>query len=310
MLSRPQYQILLNPSAGKNRAGENRSLLEALLTKHEVCYDLHITKNEAHLRQLVHELAARGPLIGAGGDSTLTIIVTELVSAKIKSRVGMIGLGSQDDIVRSYGYLHLEEGVLALKEGHSKAIDLGVIKTMGRPVAHFVGQANIGLGASVNSYVAQKKLESKRWLTYWGIRGSLNAFRTKKIPVELAISFGEFRLEGAYDIALFSKIRYWAGGKLFVPKAEVDDSKLHMVLVSGRSFKQMVSLYGKATNGKHLKLPGVSCIEASKFLIEGKQPFQIQIDGEILSEGGDQLDLNSVEISVLPKAIEMIQKLS
>ena len=155
MTGRP-LPILLNPAAGAGRAGRGREQLEAELKRQGVSYVLTITDDESHLRDLTRSLAAEGhPLAGAGGDSTFLVMLDEIMAAPTRPRLGLIGIGSSNDVPREFGLDTLERACAALKNGTARTIDIGFVETDGGAKRHFLGQANIGLGAEVNRYVAR-----------------------------------------------------------------------------------------------------------------------------------------------------------
>ncbi|MGD0782652.1 MAG: acylglycerol kinase family protein, partial [Candidatus Aminicenantales bacterium] len=125
MTGRP-LPILLNPSAGAGRGRRERQRLEAELKRQGISYSLTITDSEAHLRSLTRSLAAAElRLAGAGGDSTFRIMVDEIMDLQAKPCLGLIGIGSSNDIPREFGLQTLERACSALKSGTARTIDVG-----------------------------------------------------------------------------------------------------------------------------------------------------------------------------------------
>ena len=191
MTGRP-LPILLNPAAGSGRAGRTRERLEAELKRQDVSYALTVTDDESHLRSQVRSLAAEGrAMAGAGGDSTFLIMLDEIMAATPRPRLGMIGIGSSNDIPREFGIETLERACAALKSGLYRMVDIGVVETASGAKRHFLGQANIGLGAEVNRFMAglaDKRPRLARRQTLAGFIGIIGAYRSGKIPLDLTLS--------------------------------------------------------------------------------------------------------------------------
>ncbi|MBM3312280.1 MAG: hypothetical protein FJY80_12330, partial [Candidatus Aminicenantes bacterium] len=162
-LSVPPLPILLNPSAGAGRARRMKEKLEAELKQQGIPYLLTVTESERELRQTTRRLAATERAIaGAGGDSTFLIMAEEILNSGGRPALGLIGMGSSNDIAASFGLGTLEAAGRALGEGRPKPIDLGVVVHDGLRLGYFLGQANLGLGVAVNRYVASLAVRRPR----------------------------------------------------------------------------------------------------------------------------------------------------
>ena len=90
-----EYKLLFNPSAGKGKAYKKKEQIESLLQQFKVPYEMFITKSEKHLRELANKFSQQGKmLVGAGGDSTFSIIINEIKKNHTNVNFGMIAVGS------------------------------------------------------------------------------------------------------------------------------------------------------------------------------------------------------------------------
>jgi diacylglycerol kinase family enzyme len=199
-MSNDRIAILYKSSAGMGRALAKKIKLERLLRHFGIRYDLVMTRNEAHLRELVRDRAKSYPtIVGAGGDSTFHIILNELVRAGADANFGMIGVGSSNDIPLEFGMDSLLKTCQALKDAHVRKIDLGVVLENGIPLSYFLGQANIGLGAFVNNFVAGlavRRPALARRQSLAGILGIRQAYRSRRIPLSFVLTSAAVRVEG------------------------------------------------------------------------------------------------------------------
>lgn len=307
-----QFLILFNPSAGGGKAVKKKEELKALLGRYGVKHELAVTPSEAHLRHLALEGGRTGrPLAAAGGDSTFHIVVNEIMKAGPRGPLALIGIGSSNDVALEFGVETLDKACRALQAGRTRKIDLGVIRHGAAPPVYFLGQANIGLGAAVNRYVAglaQKKSLWSRNQTAAGIFGILDAYRTRKVPIPLEVGSENDRTEGVFVLAVFSNIRYWATGKKLLPEARPDDGRLDACLFEACSFLRLARINSLINRGRHGSCREVEMLQAPSFEVESDAPFHVQTDGEMLADspGSEPLTLNRVRFETLPGALDLI----
>lgn len=302
--------ILFNPAAGKGRASKLKGRLEKCLREFEIPHELYITRSAENLRELARELSLNyKTIVGAGGDSTFQIIADEIRKAGGDAAMGLIGLGSSNDIAKEFHVDSLERACLAIKKRQTKRIDLGTIRHEKTSLPCFVGQANIGLGVCVNRYVEELTVRRPRLAKVQAAAGALgiiSALRARKIPLSLRIESAEGKVEGDLALALFSNIRYWATGRRVVPAAQPDDAKLDACLIQADTFCRLLSLARKAKTGKHVNHQGVKLLQSASFSVSSDKPFAIQADGEIIGGWQNPALFQAVEIGVIPKALDII----
>lgn len=304
--------VLLNPSSGRRRAFENKERLEAELNKAGIDYELIVSQSETHLRSLVAEFGPHSGIIAAaGGDSTLTIVAHEMLQNGIETPVAVIPLGSSDDVAREYNIFSLQDGVEALAKGKTRRVDLGYFSTTpDKPSSrqYYCGQANIGIGAEVNRYVAQK---AGTWLggfqTLAGVSGIASAYRNKRASLELVIESEGGVVRGHFTSALFTKIRYWATGKIYAPDARLDSALLHGVFVGRCGLGRLLRITAASVKGNHGRFREVDFAAAPRFRVTSPRPFTIQVDGDIAMEGGEALEFSDVTFGVLKKGLTMVE---
>jgi diacylglycerol kinase (ATP) len=302
--------VLFNPSAGQGRAIDLRARVESRLRANGILFDLFVTGSEAELRSLAREHGRKyRTVVGAGGDSTFHIVANELVRTEATARLGMIGLGSSNDIDREFGLESLDKACAALRAGRGRRIDVGRIGRGGEVLRYFLGQANVGLGAMVNAYVAGLAAR-KAWLarrqTAAGILGVFHSYRGGRLPFALEVSGGESEIRGRFILAVFGNVRYWATGKKIVPDAKPDDGKLDACLVRACSFYRLARIAALASRGAHGRMKEVSFMRSRSFEVSGTVPFEIQTDGEILGGAGRPETFERARFDVLPGALEIV----
>jgi diacylglycerol kinase (ATP) len=302
--------VLFNPSSNQGRAAGKRTPLQAALDRAGLKYTFVVTQSIGHLRRVAREAGRTHTLIvGAGGDSTYSLIAGEILAGRLNVVLGMIPLGSSNDVPREFGLDRMDKAIEALKERRTQAIDLGVVRTGGLPLGYFLGQANVGLGAVVNRRVARmaerrRKTARRQWAAgYLAIRAAL---WSREVPLRLEIEGGGRTTTGKFLAAVFSNIRYWATGKMIAPEARTDDGILDLCLIKPCPFTRLAEIYRLAGKGRHGRLRQVEFQRAASFRLHSEIPMEIQADGEILGTNDGRTKFGDLEIEIVPNALKII----
>ncbi len=302
--------ILFNPSAGKGRAGQKRLALQKCLKDEGIASDWFESRDEDDLRDLVKTTAAEYPtLVAAGGDTTLLIVINELMRLKADNTLGMIGLGSCNDVVKEFEIHSLKKACQAIRRNRSRQIDLGMVREGRKILRYYPGQASIGLAVLINQYVEQVVKRSPRlgkYQTLSGIRGGWQAFRSAQVPIRLDVEFDQGRVQGEFMLAVFNNIRYYAAGKMASPRARTDDGLLDAFLVKKCSFSRLAYITFFTAPAAYADKKEAVSIQAQKFAVSSDKPFSVQIDGEVLSENECPRQFRSLEFASAPRALKII----
>ncbi|MBU4306737.1 MAG: hypothetical protein L6428_16125 [Candidatus Aminicenantes bacterium] len=302
--------VLFNPSAGKGRAELKRRTLQKCLKEEGIACDWFESRHEDDLRDLVKVTAADYPtLVAAGGDTTLLIVINELLRLKADNTLGMIGLGSCNDVVKEFDVHSLKKACRAIRRNLSRQIDLGVVREGRKILRYYPGQASIGLAVLINQYVEQVVKRSPRlgkYQTISGIRGGWQACRSAEVPLKLDVEFDKGRVSGEFMLAVFNNIRYYAAGKMTSPRARTDDGLLDAFLVKKCSFSRLAYITLLTPAAAFADKKEVITLQAPQFTVSSDKPFTIQIDGEVLSENARPRQFRNLEFASVPRALKII----
>ena len=302
--------ILLNPSAGKGKALKKRRAIEQTLRKFEVPFELFVTQNEDDLKSVARECLGKfQTVVGAGGDSTFNIILNEVYPLDRNVRLGIIGIGSSNDIAREFDLLTLTKACLALKKNKVRKLDLGCIVQDGKPIRYFLGQANAGLGVYVNRYVqkaGQKVPFLKKAQSLMGGLGAWNAYKSEAIPVPLSVTARKEKYEGRFICALFSNIRFWATGRIVCPNAKCDDGLLDAFLIQDTSIWRIWRIANLTKRGTHENFKEVKAIQSPEYEVSSEEGFNIQTDGEILGHSSEPRNYKKINFKIVPQEISVV----
>jgi diacylglycerol kinase family enzyme len=225
-------------------------------------------------------------LLVAGGDGTLSEVVTGLIAAGLggEAEIGLLPLGTGGDFARSLGIpVDLDGAIDLLVRGRARAVDAGRVHyrdRSGREASScFANVTSLGVSGLVDELVnrAPKFLGGTASYLIGTLRG-LARYRCQ--PVTLGSWFG--------------------GGMRVAPGARIDDGLLDLVVVPElgrlRLLARLPTLYG----GGHLRDP--RAVHRRGRVLEADAP-----PGEVwLDVDGEPLGTLPARIESLPGAVRMI----
>jgi len=274
-----KHIFIINPAAGKGKSVELVPFIQEYFRDREQEELLiEVTRYPGHAEEVARKHSEAGPcrIYSIGGDGTVNEIVNGMAGSS--SALGVIPTGSGNDFIRS---LHSETDVKTVMtrtiEGMEKSIDLARVNDK-----YFINIASIGFDANVvyNAELFKKKP---------GITGSMayllsiiyTVFKHRICNIEVDLD-GEKTAMNALLVAVANG-RYYGGGIMPAPEAELDDGLLDVCLVSEVSRLKILSLFPKYIKGRHGVIKQVSFKKCNKIKILSETEFSLNIDGEILT---------------------------
>ena len=301
--------IIYNPSARGGKALKKRKKVENSLRSQNIDYDLLLTRSESHLVELSNKAVHKYPvIIGAGGDTTINIIARAILQGRQGNALGIISMGSTNDLAREIGVMRLKEACNAIHSQSFQAIDVGMI-TSGEKndPFFFLAQASIGLGVEVNRYVSAwmkrhpyvAKFHTLAQTTS-GVAGIYNSFKSKAVPLNLQLDTTSMTRSFDSCLLIFNNTSYFAGRFQPSPLASPVDGKLDCCIFHSSTFAQLLRTVMQIRSYKHLEQNRMEILQDHYFKIQSRRPFEFQIDGEIFSSDGN------IEVSILPRALKLV----
>jgi YegS/Rv2252/BmrU family lipid kinase len=301
--------VILNPSAGRGKALRKQHKVEACLAAKGINYDLFETRNEAHLVETtVKVIPDYKVIVGGGGDTTINLIAHEILRWNKGNILGVLSLGSTNDLARELGVRKLEHACNAILAGTTRTMDVGRIHSGKRDEAYtFLAQASLGLGVAVNRYVADwmgkhtlaSRFHSPAQMTA-GISGVYNSFKTRIIPMTLELETSNNTRTIDAPLLTFNNTSYFAARFKPSPWASPVDGKLDCCIFNSTTFAHFLRTALQVNSQKHLIDNKVEVVQDRHFKIHASEPFEFQVDGEVIQSDGD------IEVSVIHKALEVL----
>jgi diacylglycerol kinase (ATP) len=304
--------LVVNPRSGGGATGRSFEAMRPAIERAVGPVEIATTERPGHGKDLAREGALAGhPLVVAvGGDGTLHEVVSGLMQAKTGGygtsaddvRLGIIAQGTGGDFRRTLGLEHrLDRYLEALTSGRERPIDVGKFSG-GGTTGYFVNILSAGMGGLVDRYVADAPRVLGGKAAYFGasaralVNAKLGHLRCKVTRDGQA----EEHLVRSYMIAIANG-RYFGGGMMVAPMAEIDDGTFEIVALGATSKLGFALTSRGIYDGSHVGKAGTVHLRGEKIELElmnedAREVFLLDVDGEPM--GGLPLT-----VEVIPKAL-------
>lgn len=234
-----------------------------------------------------------------GGDGTVHRAVNAVMESGCadEAMLKIVPIGSGNDFVRSFDDMPSEfvADIMKFNDKYAANIvnmgfDCGVVKRADKlkklplingPMAYIFGV--------VGELLHKKPMNAKITFTYED--GTTEVMEEKFLLI--AIGNG----------------RWYGGGFKAVPGAKLDSGVLDVTVIKNISTLRFLKLVGSFKKGKHIKDPDNCIVKkgTEKFLMY-KKCIGVKVEGcDLVSADGELYETNVADVSVLPKAISIIQ---
>lgn len=288
--------ILANPNAGSL---ESRSDLEDAVAGMSDSR-VRFTESAGEAERLARESLEEGwdCVVAAGGDGTVHEVANGLADGFGRVRLGVLPLGTGNDLARSLGIPPgLEEAVAVLRQGQTRTLDVIRVRFEDGSERFCLNMATGGFSSLVSQGLDETT--KRAW-------GPLSYFRS---AVEAMPELRSFRLElepegqaplslFAYSIAVANG-RYVAGGLPAAPEARMDDGLLDVLVIPELSLGQITLLAPQVLTGQHLDSELIRFLRTEKVSVSTEPPFPFNLDGE-------RHGTTPATFEVVPGALEVI----
>jgi len=299
--------LVVNPSAGHGRA---KKLLPGVVTTiltQLPGVNLRVFQTssyaEARLRCITAVSAARPNVEGhrpdslllMGGDGMMHLGLNACAGTDVP--LGLIPAGSGNDFVRGVGVpAATAAAVQVIVDGHVGRIDL--MEATGNLAEgaerRFVGSIlSTGFDARVNARVNRMSWTLGQLSYSWAALAELSVF--EPVPYRLVID-GVPRVQTAMLICV-GNAGYFGGGMLGLPRADVTDGLLDIMIANPVSRFTLMRLLPLMFSGKYQSDPAVEQLRAKEVIVDG--------DGLIPMADGEHLGTAPITLRIAPGALRV-----
>lgn len=288
--------IILNPASASGSGRKMAPKVEQKLEERGFAYELRRTDAPGHAEELAREAAERGvdSVLAVGGDGTIHEVANGLLAVEGElPALGVIPTGTGNDFYRMVGAPKgIDAALDTLAEGYAHPFDVGRVR-YGDQERHFVNLLGIGIDVAVLE--RREGVRRLKGLAQYlaALAGALRTFR----PVQASVSFDEGQaVSGRAMIAAVTVGPSIGGGFILNPGATPDDGKLDLCWIGSLNLFQVLRVVPKVIRGTHASHEAVELrrFESAKFLPAEGEHLAFELDGEVIRERADALDIDVV----------------
>ncbi len=286
--------LIVNPSSGKEEAEACLDDVKAALKERACDVVLRMTEKENDAVEFARE-ACRGGydiVVSMGGDGTLNETINGISGEEHRPALGIIPLGTVNDFARALNIpLETPEAIEVLKSETIKSVDIGKVNK-----DYFMNIVAVGDIATASFTVSPKQKTLLGPLAYFleGIKSM-----SGKSLVKAKVHHDGGVWEGEAMLILAALTNSVGGFEKIAPKAEVNDGKVHCMVIKDVPLPKLAALMTSVFKGEHLDSPSVEYIQSSALTIEADRQMTANVDGD----EGESLPIT---VEVLKKHLQVI----
>lgn len=301
---RKQAKVIVNPIAGASSTFRKWPQIRQMLGHIGFSFDYQYTECAGHAIELAYEAASGGYryLVAVGGDGTINEVANGILNTKnaAETSLGVINTGTGSDFVRS---LHIprsySQACPILNSDSRMRVDVGVAeyyKNGKKLKRYFINSAGIGFDAeAANATNSFPKFIKGTFPYIMGLLGTLAKYQNKEVKI---IVNGKEESKKVLSVVVANG-RYFGGGMLVAPKAELSDSLFDVLTVGDMGKFDLLKTFPTIYKGTHIHHPKVHVQKTNQISIESEEKLLVQADGEIIGEG-------PVKFSMVPSALNVV----
>lgn len=286
--------IVHTPISGRGTAAARLEAVQAALQA-----DLA----EAHAAGEAESIAAVATdyevLLAAGGDGVVHEVINGLMQrAEPRPRLGILPLGTGNDIARNLAVLDVDEALQCVLDDTIRDIDLLRIEVPGgsEPRVVYGGlNCGIGLGAAVIRATTRRVKRIFGPTMAYNV-GTLRALARWRSPL-VRMRWDDGAFEGRAMFLAAGNAEYEGGGSMRMsPGSRIDDGLFWVTLIRHGSKLDLLRNFGRLAKGTHPEHPLVDYFPATRLEVDCEPAVEAQSDGDVIG-------FSPVTITVCPRAM-------
>lgn len=299
-MAKEPVSLLLNPVAGRGRAGRRLPQIEESFAAAGIRYEVYLSSAIGDIEAAARERSQDGrrTIVVAGGDGSIHEAVNGIVPGDGGARLGVIPTGTGNDFAKASGIsLDWRKATQSLcarlaEREPARPIDVGRMNER-----YFANGAGVGFDAKVTGIARSYRAPIGDLVYLLAIfRGIVDGIATPS----LHISADDFEWDGPVTLANVSN-GPWVGGMFHIaPMARNNDGILELLIADPVSRARICTLLPGLLRGRHLREPEITHASVKRLTIEAESEVPSHLDGEV------QAPAKRFEIELLPAALHLL----
>jgi diacylglycerol kinase (ATP) len=265
--------LILNGKAGSQDHAQFKDIVA------QRGYRLSQTNYAGHGTEMAQRAAMEGTnlIIAGGGDGTVREVAKGIVLSEKDTTLGIIPLGTGNDLCRSLDIDNdIEKALQLIDIGKKVDIDVAELTITGKKHLFF-NVSSCGFGGAVDKKLEETDKTTWGPLTYFksGLAAltELESFKVDIFSEDETISVDSLNI-------IIGNGRYAAAGIPVAPQASLTDGKLDVVLYMGKDLGDQIFNSRLILQGEQECADNILSLRAKKFAMKLSKPVNINYDGE------------------------------
>ena len=249
--------------------------------------------------------ASSDVVVAAGGDGTVNEVADGLIqSGRAQPTLGVLPLGTGNDVAQMLGLGDLTVAVAALGQGAARPMDVIEVRCQdhGQPVVrHALLFASVGFAGEL---LRRTTPRVKRWFGpkacySVGLFRALPAFRA---PF-LRLDWDGHCSEGKFFLACVANAEFAGGGMMKLgPGARLDDGLLNVSLIAELGLLEVFRCFPQLRQGRHVTHPKVRYGTGRVLQVDAEPAMDVQMDGDVFGRTPVTFAIRPLALAILRKA--------
>lgn len=275
--------VILNPAAGGGRALAQLPRIVSTLSRLRRAHHVHVTAAPGEAMTVARTFAERAYslVIAVGGDGTVNEVANGLLAVEHDTPLGVLPAGRGGDFARSTGGADGTELTLErLIGGRRRRIDVGRAGFADGSSRAFVNVAGVGFDAVVAQRAAHSRLPGASLPYLAALGASIARYRN----IDVSVTADDRQVAGPVCSVLAANGRYFGGGMMIAPTANLEDGLLDLAILGNLSKMDLIRNVPKVYRGGHVGHPKFMTVKTRSIRVEGptSQPALVQLDGDVV----------------------------
>ncbi len=270
-------------------------IIDTLKTKYEIVDRFKST----HPKSITEHIQACNIdydlIVVIGGDGSINEVINGVLGLERKPKIGFLPAGTCNDAASTFGYKksNVKKNLDKILNCKSAKVDVFKINN-----DYFMYGLAAGCLSEI-SYAASSK-EKKKMGKFAYYLQCLRAYKDTK-TINVSLQANDRKIEGNFSLFLALSTRYLAGFKIHRDKRiYLDDGLLRITLINKTSKNMNIIDFGMFLLFGESYKHNIIHLDTNSFKITSLSPTSYTTDGEMFG------NLNEIEVSVVPQAIEVI----
>jgi diacylglycerol kinase (ATP) len=292
--------LLLNPVAGRGRAGRRLPRIRRIFDEAGIRYDVYLSKamGDIEAEALARTKNGQRRIVVAGGDGSIHEAVNGILRAGGGAGLGIIPTGTGNDFAKASGIpLDWRSALAALCRRLASGEPEGRIDVGRMNDRYFANGAGVGFDAKVTR-IARAYRVPLGDLVY--LLAIFRAMADGIATPALHIRADDFEWDGPVTLANVAN-GPWVGGMFHIaPMARNGDGSLDLLIADPVSRTRICALLPGLMRGRHLREPEITHARVRRLTIDAETAVPSHLDGEV------QAPATRFDIEVLPATLQLL----